>query len=119
MSNDNNNSGHTNKDKLKEIKDKSHIKQNNSERTEFDAPFHPWIKQDSKCHSLKGMLKLHYEIIDFYDFIKLTDSEKKQRYNTFNEINRIIEDNFPNYKCNLYGSFITELSVTTFCGYLP
>ena len=111
MSNDNNNSGHTNKDKIKEIKDKSHIKQNNSERTEFDDPFHPWIKQDSKCHSLKGMLKLHYEIIDFYDFIKLTDSEKKQRYNTFNEINRIIEDNFPDYKCNLYGSFITELSL--------
>jgi hypothetical protein len=41
MSNDNNNSGHTNKDKIKEIKDKSHIKQNNSERTEFDDPFHP------------------------------------------------------------------------------
>jgi non-canonical poly(A) RNA polymerase PAPD5/7 len=57
------------------------------------------------------MLKLHYEILDFYKFIQLTDTEIKLRNKTFNEIKDIIELNFPNYKCSLYGSFITGLSL--------
>jgi type I site-specific restriction-modification system R (restriction) subunit len=57
------------------------------------------------------MLKLHYEILDFYEFIKLTNNEIKLRNKTYNSINTIIEDNFPNYKCILYGSFTTELSL--------
>ena len=82
-----------------------------SENKEFDDSFYPWIKPNGKCHSLHGMLKLHYEILDFYDFIKLTNSEIRARNKTYKEIKTIIEDNFPNYKCSLYGSFITELSL--------
>ena len=88
-----------------------HQKQNDSNNSDFDHHFYPWIKPNSKCHSLKGMLKLHYEILDFYKFIQLTDTEIKLRSKTFNEIKDIIELNFPNYKCSLYGSFITGLSL--------
>ena len=88
-----------------------HQKQNDSDNSDFDHHFYPWIKPNSKCHSLKGMLKLHYEILDFYKFIQLTDTEIKLRNKTFNEIKDIIELNFPNYKCSLYGSFITGLSL--------
>ena len=88
-----------------------HQKQNDSNNSDFDHHFYPWIKPNSKCHSLKGMLKLHYEILDFYKFIQLTDTEIKLRNKTFNEIKDIIELNFPNYKCSLYGSFITGLSL--------
>ena len=88
-----------------------HQKQNDSNNSDFDHNFYPWIKPNSKCHSLKGMLKLHYEILDFYKFIQLTDTEIKLRNKTFNEIKDVIELNFPNYKCSLYGSFITGLSL--------
>ena len=89
----------------------TNIKRNEPDTSELNNSFYPWIKSNSKCHSLKGMLKLHYEILDFYDFIKLTDSEQKLRNITYREIKDIIEDNFPNYRCSLYGSFITELSL--------
>ena len=88
-----------------------HQNQNDSNNSDFDHNFYPWIKPNSKCHSLKGMLKLHNEILDFYKFIQLTDTEIKLRNKTFNEIKDIIELNFPNYKCSLYGSFITGLSL--------
>ena len=81
-----------------------------SEKNNSDS-FHPWIKSNSKCNLFKGMLKLHYEILDFYDFIKLTNAEIELRNETFNEINIIIQNNFPDYKCSLYGSFTTELSL--------
>ena len=95
----------------KNNKNQSPNKENDSDNSDYKNNFYPWIKPNSKCHSLKGMLKLHYEILDFYDFIKLTNNEIKSRNMTFNSINTIIQDNFPNYKCILYGSFITELSL--------
>ena len=73
--------------------------------------FHPWIKPESKCYSTDGMLKLHYEILDFCEFIKLNDEEKELRKKTFNYIKNIIESKFPDYKCKLYGSFKSELSL--------
>ena len=57
------------------------------------------------------MLKLHYEILDFCDFIKLTDEEINLREKTFNYIKSIIEAKFCEYRCVLYGSFKTELSL--------
>lgn len=81
---------------------------NNSKK---EKVFCPWIKTDSKCHSLKGMLKLHYEILDFYNFIQLKEDEKELRYKTFNFIKEIIDTNFPEFICELYGSFKTGLSL--------
>ena len=106
---DENNSGKNTKDQNNNCC--SPPRKSDSENSDFNNNFYPWIKSNSKCHFLKGILKLHYEILDFYDFIKLTDSEIRLRNKTYNDINSIIEDNFPKYKCKLYGSFITELSL--------
>jgi len=78
---------------------------------DFDDSFYPWIKPDSICHKLNGMLKLHYEILDFYDFIQLNKEEKELRENTFKDIKNIIEKKFSEYICKLYGSYRTGLSL--------
>ena len=92
-------------------KDNDNFKETQKDKNEESNSFYPWIKKNSKCHSLKGMLKLHYEILDFYDFIKLNKEEIKSRNKTLKEISNIIEDNFTNYQCKLYGSFLYELSL--------
>ena len=93
----------------KEIKD-NEIK-NEKNNLENENVFCPWISPDSKCKSLKGLLKLHFEILDFYHFIELNNEEKEIRNKTFNFIKSIIDDNFPEYFCKLYGSFKTGLSL--------
>ena len=82
---------------------------NNSKNS--DDSFHPWIKPNSNCHIANGILKLHYEILDFCDFIQLNNEEKKLREDTFNFIKKTIESNYPEYNCILYGSFKTDLSL--------
>ena len=87
-------------------------KENNTTKVEQNKKvFCPWIKPDSKCHSCLGMLKLHCEILDFYHFIQLNEEEKKARIKTYNIIKNIIEENFPDYVCELYGSFRIGLSL--------
>ena len=54
-----------------------------------------WLKKDTKSANLYGIFKLHCEILDFYQFIKLTEEEKRQRTNDI--INEIIIKNFPNF----------------------
>ena len=76
-----------------------------------EESFHPWIKPDSKCHLTNGMLKLHYEILDFCDFIRLNDEEKNLREKTYNFIKTTIEGKYVEYSCILYGSFKTDLSL--------
>ena len=51
-----------------------------------ETNFYPWIKPNSKCHSLTGMLRLHYEILDFYHFIQLNNEEIELRNETYNYI---------------------------------
>ena len=77
----------------------------------MDDSFHPWIKHDNKYFFADGLVKLHFEILDFCDFIKLNNEEKEVRQITFKYIKNIIESNFPEYKCKLYGSFTTESSL--------
>jgi non-canonical poly(A) RNA polymerase PAPD5/7 len=88
---------------------KKNNQKQNSKNT--DDSFHPWIKPNSKCYITNGMLKLHYEILDFCDFIQLNNEEKKLRDDTFNFIKTTIESNYPEYNCILYGSFKTDLSL--------
>jgi non-canonical poly(A) RNA polymerase PAPD5/7 len=57
------------------------------------------------------MLRLHYEILDFYHFIQLNNEEIELRNKTFKDIKDIIEENFPDYTCELFGSFKTGLSL--------
>ena len=87
-------------------------KENNTTEVEQNKKvFCPWIKPDSKCKSLTGLLKFHYEILDFYHFIELNNEEKELRNKTYNYIKNIIDENFPDYFCELYGSFKTGLSL--------
>ena len=80
-------------------------------KSEEEKIFCPWIKPDSKCKSLTGLLKFHYEILDFFHFIELNNEEKELRHKTYNYIKNIIDENFPDYFCELYGSFKTGLSL--------
>ena len=91
------------------IKDENLGGENN--KSEDEKIFCPWIKQDSKCKSLTGLLKFHYEILDFFHFIELNNEEKELRNKTYNFIKNIIDENFPDYFCELYGSFKTGLSL--------
>lgn len=86
-------------------------KEKNNSKSDEDNSFHPWIKPNSKCYLANGMLKLHYEILDFCDFIKLNDEEKEVREKTHSYIKNLIESKFPEYRCILYGSFKTDLSL--------
>ena len=89
----------------------NNFKKNIYHHQDLDDSFHPWVKPHSKCHITNGMLKLHYEILDFCEFIKLTPEEKNLREKSFNYIKSIIEAKFNEYKCVLYGSFKTDLSL--------
>ena len=73
--------------------------------------FHPWITSKSKCHTTHGILKLHYEILDFYEFIKLKPEEKELRRKTFEEVKNLIESNYKEYSVKIFGSFTIDLSL--------
>ena len=72
----------------------------------------PWIKDNSDTNKYTGILKLHYEIIDFYNFIKLTKKEENMRYKVFNNVMEVINKNYPNYKGEIFGSFPQGLSLS-------
>ena len=72
----------------------------------------PWIKDNSNTNKYKGILKLHFEIIDFYNFIKLTKKEENIRYKVFNNVMEVINKNYPNYKGEIFGSFPQGLSLS-------
>lgn len=73
--------------------------------------FHPWITPKSKCHTSHGILKLHYEILDFYEFIKLKPEEKELRKKTFEEVKNLIESKYKEYSVHIFGSFTIDLSL--------
>ena len=72
----------------------------------------PWIKDNSDTNKYSGILKLHYEIIDFYNFIKLTKKEENIRYKVFNNVMEVINKHYPNYKGEIFGSFPQGLSLS-------
>ena len=90
---------------------RSHINKNKQKNKNSEDSFYPWIKPESKCYITNGMLKLHYEILDFCEFIKLNYDENMLRQKTFNYIKNLIESKLIGYKCKLYGSYKTELSL--------
>lgn len=73
--------------------------------------FCPWMTDRTKTKD--GIIKLHYEILDFYEFIQLNDKEINVRNKTFEIINSLITEKFPNYTCQLYGSFKYGISLPT------
>ena len=89
---------------------KNHSKKSIKDADSIES-FHPWIKPNSKCYQANGMLKLHYEILDFCDFIQLNQEEKDLREKTYKFISETVEGKYPEYRCILYGSFKTGLSI--------
>jgi non-canonical poly(A) RNA polymerase PAPD5/7 len=72
-----------------------------------DEKFIPWISEQTK--NSKGMLKLHYEIIDFYNFLKPTDHENHLRKNAVKYLKNLIKEINPSWKCKTFGSFSNQL----------
>ena len=72
----------------------------------------PW-QQHHNCISLKyqGMLKLHYEIFEFYEYMKLTPHETQLREDTISFLEKTITSSFPSFTLSKYGSFLTDLSL--------
>ena len=72
----------------------------------------PW-QQHPNCISLKhqGMLKLHYEIFEFYEYMKLTPNETQLREDTITFLEKTIASSFPSFTLSKYGSFLTDLSL--------
>ena len=55
------------------------------------------------------MLKLHYEIIDFYNFMAPTDQEDLLKKETVSYFKNLIKNNWPNWKVKTFGSFPNKL----------
>jgi predicted nucleotidyltransferase len=69
--------------------------------------FYPWISKNSK--RLKGMTKLHQEIIDFYEFIRPTPEEDQKRHNTVKVIKNLIQSQWPDWTVKEFGSFPNKI----------
>ena len=71
----------------------------------------PWIKKNSNTNKTYGMIKLHHEILDFYNFIKLTENEKYLRQKSYDSVKSLIEKKFECHKCEIFGSFALDFSI--------
>ena len=74
----------------------SHVNElikNNKKNKNFlnDNNTYPWIKRNSLSKQYNGMLKLHYEILEFYEFIKPNAEEIEQRNTVYEYIERVIK----------------------------
>ncbi len=68
---------------------------------------YPWIT--AKTAEYKGMPKLHYEICDFYNYIKPIKSEHEIRKKSFCILKELIVSKFPNWRVKVFGSFPNEI----------
>ena len=70
----------------------------------------PWLSQKTK--NLNGILRLHYEILDFYEYVKPNIEEKEIINEIIKTIKNLIKTNFNNkYTVKLFGSNSTDLSL--------
>ena len=63
----------------------------------------PWVTSRTKENI--GIVKLHYEILDFYNFIKPVEEENLLRVKTFKLFTQMIKRKWPNWKVEMFGSF--------------
>ena len=66
----------------------------------------PWITED--VVKSKGKVRLHYEILSFYEYIKPKDKDNSRREKTFNEIKSALSVN-SHWEVHLFGSYGTNL----------
>ena len=67
----------------------------------------PWLTEKSKKE--RGMLKLHYEILEFYEFIRPTSEEDLLRERTMKSVKDLIKTHFPDLKVKKFGSFPNKI----------
>lgn len=67
----------------------------------------PWITE--KTSQTFGEEKLHYEIIDFFNYIKPNREDYLKRNITYYDFLSWLKENFPKWKIKLYGSFAVDL----------
>lgn len=64
---------------------------------------YPWVTK--RTAEYKGMPKLHFEICDFYEYIKPHPSEFEVRKKSFDMIKNLILKKFNNWRVKSFGSF--------------
>jgi len=105
------------KDQIEEDIDKNTFEENNFETLNKEflgeslmKPLfmqYPWIT--SRTAQYKGMIKLHYEICDFYDYVKPHKREHEIRKKSFEILKNLIILKFPNWRVKVFGSFPNEI----------
>jgi DNA polymerase sigma len=68
---------------------------------------HPWITKQSL--NSQGLLKLHYEIFEFYEYIKPGETETNRMTETYFLFKEMIEKKWPTWNVKLFGSFPIDL----------
>ena len=70
----------------------------------------PWLSEKTK--KLSGIIRLHQEILDFYEYIKPTNEEKERIIEIYKIIKNLIKESFDNkYTVKIFGSHTTDLSL--------
>ena len=72
-----------------------------------DEALIPWLT--NKTRQSKGMLKLHFEIIDFFNFMAPTPEEDVSKKETVRYLKNLIKENWPKWKVKTFGSFPNKL----------
>ena len=69
----------------------------------------PWINREYS----PGMIGLHEEIEDFYDYMQLTDEERAMREYVITSVKKVVLRLWPKAEMNVFGSFCTGLYLPT------
>ena len=69
----------------------------------------PWVNE--RTVQLPGILRLHQEILDFYNFMMPRQSEIDKVNEIFKIVKNMIKSKFPSYKVKLFGSNSTGLNL--------
>lgn len=69
----------------------------------------PWIKEKYTSSNLN--IRLHEEIIDFYNFVKPTEKEQEERQKTVERVINFIKYLDPNAEIYTFGSYATDLQL--------
>jgi non-canonical poly(A) RNA polymerase PAPD5/7 len=68
---------------------------------------YPWLTRATK--KAKGMVKLHHEILDFYNFIRPNSEEDEIRTKSLKLVKSMIKEKYPHWKIKSFGSFPNKI----------
>lgn len=71
----------------------------------------PWITE-ATLNKERGFSFLHYEILDYYNYIKPKEEENKKRLKTIEILTDIINKAWPNWEVKVFGSFPVDLHLS-------